>query len=358
MQWYKDPLFGVILLLGIIACAAGIDLIRNKWREKKRLDSIDNLKKSYEFLGLQDGVEEFLTLSNNPIPTLEFMAKAYTKSGHIKEAIKIYASMLKSISHSQQKVQILYELGNAYMVAGFLQRAKEVFLEILSLYPRNIQSLDCLIKVYEQLGEHQNALHTLDTLEEVYEQSKEQNKQQCDEKYGDYIALTRAYLQSLVIYESTCNLSEKFNHLEQIKATFPTLERVILELYKDLSVNLFWQEALKARNVENLIDIFWKCEQKSVPLNTIENPKIQAIYQARGWLKKQESLLSTLSGACRFHLEIYTLLQKHSNLKVVMHFGYRCNECNHILPFYNHRCPNCNAIASLEVISKLTEHNQ
>lgn len=359
MQWYKDPIFGVILLLGIIACAVGIDLIRNKWREKKRLDCIDNLKKSYEFLWLQDGVEEFLTLSNNPIPTLEFIARIYTKSGHIKEAIKIYMSILEHTAHSEQKVQILYELGNAYMSAGFLQRAKEVFLEILSIYPHNTESLDCLLKVYERLGEHQNALHALDTLEEVYGQSIEQGKQPNATQYMDYIALTRAYLQCLVIYESTQSISEKCKNLVRIKNAFPKLERVILELCRDLNTRVFWQEAIKATRIENLFDIFWKSEKKSVPLEHIKNPHIQAIYQAKGWLKQttKDNLAHTsqLSNTQQFHLETYTLLQKYSKYKADLRFEYRCNECNHILPFYNARCPNCNAIASLEVISKLTE---
>ena len=355
MQWYKDPLFGVILLLGIIACAVGIDLIRNKWREKKRLDSIDNLKKSYEFLGLQDGVEEFLSLSSNPIPTLEFIAKSYTQSGHIKEAIKIYASMLEHTTHSKQKIQILYELGNTYIAAGFLQRAKEVFLEILSIYPRNIETLDCLLKVYERLGEHQNALHTLDTLEEVYEQNNKQN-----EEYANYISITRAYLQSLAIYESTINISEKLHNLVQIKSAFPKLERIILELCRELNNTFFWQEAQKAHSISNLFDIFWKYEKKNVPLNAIENPQIKTIYQAKGWLKdcaNEDRAQSQLSKLQQFHLALYTLLQKHSNLKADLHFEYHCAECNHTLPFYNHRCPNCNALASLEVISKLSEHN-
>ena len=71
MPWYKDPLFGIVLLFLIIAIIGAIDFIRNRLKERRRTHSLENLKKSYEFLGIKDGVEEFLRLNQNATPTLE-----------------------------------------------------------------------------------------------------------------------------------------------------------------------------------------------------------------------------------------------------------------------------------------------
>lgn len=144
---YKDPLVGIIIIVGIIALVALIDYFRNRYKERQKDISLRNLTKSYDFMGLKDGVEEFLALSQNPIPTLQFIANAYMQSGNTQEAIKIYLGILENLGHSADntkariKIEILQNLGSAYYRAGFLQRAKDVFLEILKNYPRNPQVL-------------------------------------------------------------------------------------------------------------------------------------------------------------------------------------------------------------------------
>lgn len=190
---YTDPLVGIIVLAAIIAIAAFIDYCRNRYRSKKKERSLKNLAKSYEFVGIAQGVEEFLTLSHNPIPTLQFIANAYIQSGNTQEAIKIYLSILEHLEHSSKntisKIEILQNLGSAYYSAGFLQRAKNIFLEILKNYPKNPEVLIYLLKTYEQLNEYKNAINALECIEEIYDMTLDGK----NERIYYSIGLNKAY---------------------------------------------------------------------------------------------------------------------------------------------------------------------
>ena len=91
---YTDPLVGIIILVAIIALVTFIDYYRNRYKDKQKEKSLKNLTKSYEFVGLTQGVEEFLALSDNPIPTLQFIANAYIQSGNTQEEIKILVMLI------------------------------------------------------------------------------------------------------------------------------------------------------------------------------------------------------------------------------------------------------------------------
>ena len=350
MVWYKDPLFGIIILLVIIASVGILDFLRNKMREKKRLGAIENLKKSYDYLGVKDGVEEFLKLSTNPIPTLEFIAQAYIQSGNIQEAIKIYRSIVDNLEDSQEKARILYALGIAYFQAGFLQRAKNIFLEIIKNYPRNREVLSYLLKTYENLGLYKDALDTLGCIEEICNQS-----QICDEKYLHEIAKNYAYLQTLnTFYDTTLGYETKIAKLKNIYSNHPQLQKLILGFYKEINLPLFWREVLNhkgvsnTQNIENLLDIFWKCTKEEVPLSLLNNPKILEIYRAKGYIES--------SMPCeKFELESIRVLREFSAFRADLSFEYRCSECKSIFPFESNRCPKCNALLCFELICKVIE---
>ena len=284
MSWYKDPLFGVILLFIIIAIIGAIDFIRNRLRERRRTHSLENLKKSYEFLGIKDGVEEFLKLNQNAIHTLEFIDQAYIQSGNIQEAIKIYTSILNSTAATQGKERILYALGVAHFQAGFLQRAKNTFLEIITNSPRDSESLLYLLRTYEKLSEYQNAIDVIDCLQEIYEQSGNID----DTKYLESLEQNRAYLRAMHLFgDDDISFEDKIAELESLRARFPRLEKSILVYYKQYNLALFWQKAQESRNIENLLDVFWRTPDTQVPVEILTNPKIIEVYKARGLIKPQ-----------------------------------------------------------------------
>ncbi|TLD97312.1 hypothetical protein LS71_000715 [Helicobacter jaachi] len=348
-MFYSDPLFGIIILVSIIALAALIDYWRNRYKDKQKERSLKNLAKSYEFVGLTQGVEEFLALSHNPIPTLQFIANAYIQSGNTQEAIKIYLSILENLKHTKEsaksRIEILQNLGTAYYTAGFLQRAKNIFLEILKNYPKNPQVLIYLLKTYESLNEYKNAINALECIEEIYD--SEMSATMAQERFFNAISLNKAYLSTLLlINHHAMQLSTKIQKLNDIKAKEPRLEKIILQYFKDVNRSLFWEEIEKSKRIAGMIDILWHFERESVPLDSITNPQILDVYRAKGWINDNQS--------CKiFALENMRILKQYSHIQVDLDFEYRCHSCKHIFPFENARCSNCGELLNTDVLCKI-----
>lgn len=349
---YADPLFGILIFVAIVASAALLDYARNRYKDKQKDKSIKNLTKSYEFVGLAQGVEEFLALSNNPIPTLQFIANAYTQSGNTQEAIKIYLSILDNLKHSktEERIEILHNLGMAYYNAGFLQRAKNIFLEILKNYPRNPQVLVYLLRTYENLNEYKNAIDALECIEEIYNTtpfSPSHASDSTQEHFFHTLKLNKAYLCALLlINQHNIPLSDKIQKLDELKAKEPRLEKVILQYFKNVSFSLFWDRVQESRNVAQFIDMLWSFEQKDVPLESLTHKQILDVYRAKGWINDEI--------ACDiFELENMRILRRHSLLKATLSFEYRCHGCKQIFPFENARCSSCGELLSSDVVYKI-----
>ena len=346
---YKDPLVGIIIIVGIIALVALIDYFRNRYKERQKDISLRNLTKSYDFMGLKDGVEEFLALSQNPIPTLQFIANAYMQSGNTQEAIKIYLGILENLGHSADntkariKIEILQNLGSAYYRAGFLQRAKDVFLEILKNYPRNPQVLIFLLKIYEHLHEYTNAIDTLMCIEEIYENMPPNQ----NERFIYGLGLNKAYLQTLLIINSIeLPIADKIAKLNEIKNKEPRLEKIIFAFFKDTNPKLFWEEITKCAHKEHMIDMLWLFDDKNVPLQQIKDKAILDIYRAKGLVMDDQS--------CDiFELENMRILKQHSHIQVDLDFEYRCHSCKQIFPFENARCSHCGELLNNDVLLKI-----
>ncbi len=344
---YTDPLVGIIVLAAIIALAAFIDYCRNRYRSKKKERSLKNLAKSYEFVGIAQGVEEFLTLSHNPIPTLQFIANAYIQSGNTQEAIKIYLSILEHLEHSSKntisKIEILQNLGSAYYSAGFLQRAKNIFLEILKNYPKNPEVLIYLLKTYEQLNEYKNAINALECIEEIYDMTLDGK----NERIYYSIGLNKAYLSALLlINQHDMPLKNKITKLNNLKLQEPKIEKIVLAFFKTISYSLFWEEVIKSQHITKYIDLLWQFESKDVPLDKLKSKEILDVYRAKGFVVDNQN--------CEiFELENMRILNQHSSLRVDLDFEYRCHGCKQIFPFENARCSHCGELLNNDVLCKI-----
>lgn len=168
---YNDSLFGVILLLVLIALIALIDYLRNYYREYKRALALKSLSKNYEYIDANLDAKALLDMSHDSVKTLMFLAHTYAKVGNNEQAIKIYLAIIESLNSASEKLPILRELGIIYYHTGFLQRSRDIFLQILKSYPKDAKALEYLIKIYEGTAEYKDALITLSCLEELLYQN-------------------------------------------------------------------------------------------------------------------------------------------------------------------------------------------
>lgn len=329
-QIYRDPLFSITILLGIIALIILGDYYRNLYRKKQRQKSLNTLVKSYEHNGIFDGISEFLKVSKEPIPTLLFLAKSYAQGGDNQQAIKIYLTLIEQFSESQEKIAILQELGILYLRAGFLQKAKDIFLEILKLNPRNLKILFKLIELYEILGDFQSAYDTLESVEEnIEEMTLEQQEK---------INLARDYFSANLLFSSRSE--DKEEKLCNLMAKQPALHKFILSYFKMNNPNLFW-EHLPSKGWEDYIDLLWDFALEQIPLHIIKNSPCIEVFQAKGYYPTRE--------CSNFYLETLRLFSSSSRQKATLGFSYTCPHCKGEFPFDTFRCSSCGELGMLHL---------
>lgn len=336
---YRDPLFGIAILIAIIAIVALADYSRNKYRSKKRLQSLKNLIKSYEYTSLDDGVKEFIEHAHNPIPTLMFLAQTYAKSGDSQQAIKIYLSILEKNLEIKDKIPVLESLGILYFEAGFLQRAKNIFIELLKLYPRNINALSYLMRTYESMGQYKKALEVLDCVNELEYGT-------IDEDFDNIINNKNYLYLMMIINDDFLSLMQKQNRILTLAKQAPSLNKLILNYFKTYDRKVFWEHIMSISKIENFIDLLWGFEQKDIPFELLSQfQNILDIYRAKGYINDNKECLI-------FELEILRVLLQHSHIKTDLDFEYRCHNCKSIFPFDSHRCPTCANLGIMDLILK------
>ena len=329
-QIYRDPLFGIAILLGIIALVILGDYYRNYYRKKQRQKSLNTLVKSYEHNGLFDGISEFLKVSKDPIPTLIFLAKSYADGGDNQQAIKIYLTLIEQFDDMQKKIEILQELGILYLKAGFLQKAKENFLEVLNLNPHNLKILYKLIELYEILGDFQSAYDALECVEE--------NMQEMTIEQKEKIKLARDYFLAQILFGS--REEEREEKLCGLMQEQPSLHKLILGHFKLHNPKLFW-ENLPTKGWENYIDLLWDFSLEQIPISIIKDSPCIELYQAKGYYPTRE--------CHNFYLETLRLFNTHSVQEATLSFSYTCPHCKGEFPFDTFRCSSCGELGELHL---------
>lgn len=292
---------------------------------------------SFDYVGFDREVKEFLALSPNPIPPLLFMAKMYQKSANYEKAIRLYTTLLDSIKNPLDKIPILESLGLVYTKAGFPLRAKEIYLEILHHYPRNPVILNALIKIYEELNAPEDALDALGCLEEIEGGTQ----------------LHQAYLRAKILiltHQKTTKFSQNQLPLKLIVMlkNEPLLTRVILGFFKDYYPTYFWKCLLEIpqSHLLEILDLLWN--QKAIPtelLDALQHTTLQDnqkllrdILEAKGILPLSKGKKAT------FELEMLCLLQANKNYQGDLRFNYQCSKCSGNAPLAFDRCPHCDGL--------------
>ena len=336
---YRDPLFGVVIL---IFCVGLISLLGYYWNymvSKKQNQSLTKFVKNFDYIGFDKEVKEFLALSPNPIPSLVFMAKMYQRSANYEKAIRLYTTLLNFIQNPIDKISILEALGEVYYKACFPLRAKEIYLEILRHYPRSPKVLKSLIKIYEELKLYKDALDVLDCLEEVEGKTKTHH----------------LYLQTKIVIFSQELPQKRLEKLQGFLKEEPRLLRLILDFLKDFHPSCLWEilEDCSQEEIFQVLDIVWNLNSDQLPNNVFKNPILNDVFQAKGYYSLQEGVKSS------FELESICLLHQYGNYQGDLRFNYSCNVCKAISPLAFDRCPHCGELLSIKVLTFLKEkHNE
>ncbi len=290
---YRDPLFGLILFVGLVFI---VSFFSYWWAVVKFKKQQNSLQQFFQTLGTKIDKE----LSQEEM--LWLLAKSYEQNGKYEKAIALYLRLGESLD-PQKRVEVLKCLGDLYLKIGFLARSQKIYEEILGYYPRRIDVLERLLRVYEQMGEYDQAVEVVQILEELEHQSMESLYVQ-----AKYLVQRKNTDELLALYEQ-----------------HPFLIRVVGEYLFAQDPKLAW-ECIQPQDFPKIADILWYLPKEQIRTHT---PFLQELYSAKGYvdLAKDSQI---------FELDVLLHYPKAR-----LEFEYLCPKCKRVFPFGFTRCPVC-----------------
>ncbi len=330
---FRDPLFGIIVFFLLLFI---LSFLSYWWGRRK---SSNESKEIEIFLGKFDTAQSDTAITSqvheNAITneTWLLLAAGFEHQGNFEKSIEIYHALLSKKSEEVVQKEVLLKLGRGYFKAGFLERARQSFLQVLQNHPRTPQALHHLILIYEHLQQYKNALEAMESLIEI------QGSSGCEKLYLE----ARQMLSN-----PKASIDEKAAFLINLYTQHAQLGYLVFEYLFTYRPALAWKhfdQSLSAR----LADILWRVPSEHLDFDIIaRNGFLRELFSARGSCELSQS-------SALFELDTLITLRACGNSKATLQFEYVCGECHTIsfLPF--HRCPTCHAIDSIESIMSLTK---
>ena len=335
---YDDPLFSILLILtlGLIIAVSTYG-----WGMYKQQKENGNLLK---FLDKFDSSECALDTDTMPfeihmLKPLTLLAKAFETAGEFHKAISIYLYLIKNISNDEGKAELMERLGNTYLHAGFLERSRSIYTDILRKRPRNVKVLYQLGIVYEMMHQYKKAQELLQPLEILHEDT-----------YGLKLFLDLLQIQA----NKSSSTEHKIKRLKRILEEEPKLYREVVSSLLKLDTQEAWK-VIDSKRIKVILDILWFLPNSQLDLDIIiANKELSTLYYAKGYLQKPSTKMGE-SGI--FALDILATAKQHGFEEGELEFSFLCKKCKQSFPMSFKRCPNCMSINSLEVEENIGKTN-
>jgi len=327
---YNDPLFSIILIiiLGLIIALAtyGWGMYRQQKEQGNLLKFLDKFDSSECALDTTD-----MPFEPHMFKPLTLLAKAFEHAGEYHKAISIYLYLIKNISDDLGKMELLERLGNTYLHAGFLERARTIYTDILRKRPRNTKILYELGVVYEMMHQYDKAKEVIEPLELLEE---------------DTYALKKFLDFSQLKANKETSTKDKIEKLKNILKEEPKLYREVVAALLKLDTHEAWK-IIDPERMKEVLDILWFLPNSQLDLDIITaNKQLSTLYYAKGYLQ-EPSVPFNQSGI--FALDMLATVKQSGFEEADLHFSYLCKKCKQSFPVSFKRCPNCMAIHSVEV---------
>jgi len=327
---YSDPLFSILLIIIlalIIAVATyGWGVYRQQKEDGYLLKFLDKFDSSECALDTTE-----MPFEPNMFKPLTLLAKAFENAGEYPKSISLYLYLIKNISDDLAKTELLERLGNTYLHAGFLERARTIYTDILRKHPRNTKVLYELGVVYEMMHEYDKAKEVLEPLELLKEDTY------AFKKFLDFSQITN---------DKHTSIKEKIKTLKELVIDEPKLYREVISTLLKLDTHEAWKTIDPSR-IKEVLDILWFLPNSQLDLDIITaNTQLSTLYFAKGYIQKPSEKIWE-SGI--FALDMLATAKENGFDDADLHFSYLCKKCKQSFPVSFKRCPNCMAIHSVKV---------
>ena len=102
---------------------------------------------------------QMLEVDSETVETHLALGNLFRRRGEVDRAIRIHQNIIaRPTLNREQRSLALYELGQDYMKAGLLDRAENLFLELIELGEYKTEALTQLLEIYEQEKEWDKAI--------------------------------------------------------------------------------------------------------------------------------------------------------------------------------------------------------
>jgi tetratricopeptide (TPR) repeat protein len=339
---YRDPLFGIIILLLLIFVISFLTYTFGVYKEKLARKEYRKLLKRFELgkLKEEDYVHLYKTY-NLPFDSILLLASTFLHKGDYTRAITVYLALLEHVKDRVKKEELLELLGSTYFKGGFLQRSREIFLKILKFSPRNREALKYLLLINERLKEYTKAIDVINSLEEISVDT----------------VRDRIYIETLIILnDPIISFDKKTEKLYTFFKLNKIIERMFLEYLLQYNKKFFWENIDKF-DLTKVLDLLWYLDFNDIDFDKVEsNPVLKELYNAKGYLNNLEK-------SDDFNFEILMLIKRNNtNIKADLNFEFLCTSCKKTLPIYSTRCPHCHNTLTFKVkhslIKGISEKNQ
>ena len=333
---YNDPLFSVLIIIVLVLLVAISSVVMGNVKEDRKRKSLKRFLNSFNTNESLLEIEE-MPFNQSLIKPLTLLAYTFKNQGEFQKAINLNLYLINHIPSFVDKEEILEQLGQTYLKAGFLKRAESVFLQILHKRARNKEVLFHLGIVYELLHEYDRALETITPLKVLGEET-----QHLEAHLKLHQLLTNKKLTS----------SEKVDKLQQFLDSGIYNYRQIMKALFQLDIAVAWKN-IKSNEVGSIIDILWFLPTSNLNFDIISSEKIlSAIFLAKGQLDAN-NLSIEKSGI--FAIDTIISAQQSGNYEVDITFTYGCKKCKQHFPIAFTRCPKCYAIDAIQTKETLAK---
>ena len=385
----------LVALLLPLAAASGWYIARRDMRKQQRRQRPD-LSSDY-FKGLNfllneqpdKAIEVFIQMLEVDSETVEThlaLGNLFRRRGEVDRAIRIHQNIIArpTLSRNQRSLA-LYELGQDYMRAGLLDRAENLFQELIELGEYKPEALRQLLDVYEQEKDWSKAVDTARSYEFVTgkdthsviahyycEQAEVAMSRhdmraaqqaikkalsvdracvrasllrgQIESSAGDCTAAIRAYrtIESQdagYISEAVAPLEKCYRAIGRLAEYRHYLEG-LLEQYGGVTVMLALSELIKAEQGERAAIQFIIEQLRKRP-------------SVRGLERLVEYTMHNTEGPARENMQILSdLVTKLSTLKPL----YKCQACGFEAKAMHWHCPSCKRWNSVKPLQDIVEN--
>ncbi|KIX11810.1 tetratricopeptide repeat protein [Dethiosulfatarculus sandiegensis] len=116
-------------------------------------------------------IEEFtraVDLDSDTVETYVVLGNLFRQKGEIERAVRIRQNIVARPNLDPEiKIQALFDLGLDYKKGGLLNRATELFAEVLAMDPEHVEACRQMVSLYEESRDWEKAFETLKRLDRL-----------------------------------------------------------------------------------------------------------------------------------------------------------------------------------------------